>query len=102
MFFPTTPEEYSRQAETLLSAETIDVPPAFKHNARRFLYYQLYRTSLPFDAFLEEDGVWPGYVRIKDLEYTAFDPQNASAKGANILKTIMDGILNDQEYLLNE
>ncbi len=102
VFFPTTPEEYTRQAEAFLSAETIDVPPDFKHNARRFLYYQLYRTSLPFDAFLEEDGVWPGYVRVKDLEYSAFDPQNASAKGANILKTIVNGILNDQEFLLDE
>jgi hypothetical protein len=97
VFFPPTPQEFLQQAETFLSAGTIEIPAEFRRNARRFLYYQLYRTSLPFDEFLEDDGVWQGYVRVKDLDYRAFDPQNAP-----VLKTVVDGILNGSEFLLDE
>jgi hypothetical protein len=107
VFFPGSPEEYQRQAETFLAMEEIEVPSEFKRNARRFLYYQLYRTSLPFDSFLEEDGIWQGYVRVKDLEYSAFDPQHTDARAAGtqssrVLKAIVDGILNGEEFLLDE
>jgi hypothetical protein len=102
VFFPSSPEDFQRQANEFLAAEKIVVPAVFKANARRFLYYQLYRTSLPFDAFLEDDGIWQGYVRIKDLEFSAFDPQNSSAKGSRVLQIIVDGILNGQEFLFDE
>jgi hypothetical protein len=96
VFFQPDPESYRRQAEEFLAAEQITVPEEFCRNARRFLYYQLYRTSLPFDEFIEEDGVWKGYVRIKDLDYSSFDPLNAP-----ILKTVVDGILEGKAFLLD-
>ncbi len=95
VFFPETPQAYRAQADAFLAAEAIPVPPEFRRNARRFLYYQLYKTSLPFDSFLEEDGVWQGYVKLKDLPYTAFDPRNAE-----ILRVIVDGILNATPFLI--
>jgi hypothetical protein len=97
VFFPTTQSAFRQQAEDFLTAEAIDVPQEFRRNARRFLYYQLYRTSLPFDAFIEDDRIWNGYVQIKDLDYSAFDPKNAP-----VLQTIVDGILNGKEFLLDE
>ncbi len=97
VYFPASPAEYRRQAEELLAAEQVSAPPEFRENARRFLYYQLYKTSLPFNDLLEEDGVWPGYVRFKDLAYTAFDPRHSV-----VLKTIVDGILEDRPFLLEE
>jgi hypothetical protein len=97
VFFPQSPEEYCQQAEAFLAAEKVTVPAEFKRNARRFLYYQLYRTSLPFDAFIEEDGIWPGYVKVKALDISAFDPQRSP-----VLKTIVDGILRGEEFLLDE
>jgi hypothetical protein len=97
VFFPQSTEEYRRQAETFLAAEKIKIPAEFKRNARRFLYFQLYRTSLPLDAFIEEDGVWPGYVRVKHLEVSAFDPRQSP-----VLRTIVDGVLRGEEFLLNE
>jgi hypothetical protein len=97
VFFPETTAEYRQTAESFLAAEKITVPPAFQHNARRFLYYQLYRTSLPFDAFLEEDGIWQGYVRIKPLDARAFDPAQSA-----LLKTIVNGILHGTEFLIEE
>lgn len=95
VFFPATPEGYRTQAEQFLTAESIEVPPEFRRNARRFLYYQLYKTSLPFSAFLEEDGVWQGYVKLKDLPYTAFDPQNSET-----MRVIVNGILNETPFLI--
>lgn len=97
VFLPPTIEAFRQQAEEFLAAETIQVPEEFRQNARRFLYYQLYRTSLPFDAFLEEDHVWQGYVCFKDLDYRAFDPQRST-----VLKTIVNGILSGEEFLLEE
>ena len=61
VFFPATPEEFRQHAEDFLAAAEISIPPEFKRNARRFLYYQLYRSSLPFTDFLQEDGIWPGF-----------------------------------------
>lgn len=97
VFFPQTIQAFREQADQFLAAKKIETPDLFRRNARRFLYYQLYRTSMPFDAFLEEDGVWQGYVRVKDLDDRAFDPQNSS-----VLKTIVDGILHGKEFLLDE
>jgi hypothetical protein len=53
VFFPQTVDEQRSKTREFLAADSIDVPLEFKRNARRFLYYQLFRTSLPFGEFLE-------------------------------------------------
>jgi capsule polysaccharide modification protein KpsS len=50
VFLPATAEEYRRKVEDFLEAERVAVPPVFQTNARRFLYYQFYRASLPWDG----------------------------------------------------
>ncbi len=95
VFFPASQEAYRQQAERFLEPGEITVPAEFQLNARRFLYYQLYRSSLPFDDFIEEDGIWKGYVRLKKLDYRAFDPQNHPT-----LRVVADGILKGKEFLL--
>jgi hypothetical protein len=97
VFFPDTAEEYCQMAERFLRAGQIDIPAEFQRNARRFLYYQLYRTSLPFSDFLADDNVWQGYVRVKDVPLRAFHPDNSP-----VLRTIVDGILQGKEFLLPE
>ena len=67
VFFPQTVAEQRSKMEEFLAAETIDVPPEFKRNARRFLYYQLFRTSLPFGDFLEP-SVRTTQTRLKSFE----------------------------------
>ena len=94
-FFPPTLEEYNHKLEELLSAKTIAVPPELKINARRFLYYQLYVTSLPFDAFIEEDGVWKGYVKLKEFPVEALHPDRSAT-----LKAVYDGIVNNGDFEL--
>src|SRR5690606_2303551 len=53
VFFPQSVVDLRKKMEEFLSAENIEVPAEFKRNARRFLYYQLFRTSQPFGNFLE-------------------------------------------------
>jgi hypothetical protein len=96
VFFPSTPLQFQQQLSAFLDSESISVPPEFKRNARRFLYYQLYCSSLPFSDFLEEDGIWPGFVRLKK-----FPLQSLSPEASPTFKAIMDGIFHQGDFLLS-
>jgi hypothetical protein len=76
VFFPQSPEEYYEQATRMLQAEKIEVPEAFTDNARRFLYYQFFRASLPFDEFLEETDQ-PGFVKLREFSWEKLLPSNS-------------------------
>jgi hypothetical protein len=97
VFFPATVEDYRQQAEAFLNIERIDTPFEFRRNARRFLYYQLYRSSLPFGEFLEEDGAWPGFVRLRHFSWRWLTPEQSPA-----MRAIVDGILVGKPFLLEE
>lgn len=95
VFLPSSPEEFHRLAEDFLQAKTIDVPPEFQQNARTFLYFQLYKTSLPFDSLLEPD-LTPGFVRFKaGAGWQDFLPERSPSIAA-----LVDGILHDGSFLL--
>lgn len=94
VFFPQTPEDVRRTMEEFLQAEKIPVPPEFQRNARRFLYYQLFRTSLPFGDFLEPS------VRTTQARLKPFKPQALLA--ADAVQAILDGLLADGDFLLKE
>jgi hypothetical protein len=97
VFFPSSIEEYLQKSEELLLADQIQVPQEFGENARRFLYYQVFRTSLPFDEFLEADKVWKGFVALKPFSWQALLPENSST-----IRVVVDGILRDQPFLVAE
>ena len=82
--------------EAFLAAEKIDVPASFLRNARRFLYYQLFRTSLPFGDFLER-GILPVNARLKSFDPSALLPENSPAVGA-----VTKGLLENGDFLLEE
>ncbi len=96
VFFPPTPEGYREQAEAFLQADQVDAPPEYRLNARRFLYFHLYRASLPFEDFLENQER-PGFVRLKEFSWEKLSPQQSPT-----LSTIVDGILNGRPFLLPE
>ena len=101
VFFPPTQHDYRRQAEDFLTTSTIDIPPEFRRNARRFLYYQLFRSSLPFDEFLEDDGIWHGFVRLRPLPGgKLFPPDKLSAQQSPALDAIIEGLLHGGNFLL--
>jgi hypothetical protein len=97
VFLPSTPEDHRRKAEDFLAADKVKVPEEYRRNARRFLYFQLYRTALPFGDYLEDSGVWQGYVTLKD-----FQLQNLLTKNSPTLKIVVDGILNNKPFLLDK
>jgi hypothetical protein len=94
VFFPQTVEDVRRRMREFLAADTIAIPPEFKRNARRFLYYQLYRTSLPFGDFLEPS------VRTTQTKLKSFELDDLLKSES--IKAILDGVLNDGDFLLKE
>jgi hypothetical protein len=97
VLLPRSREDYLQQFEAFLAAPEVQAPPHYSHNARRFLYYQLYYSSLPFDAYLEEDGIWPGYVRLKDFDWQQLLPENSPA-----LHAIAEGLTGRGNFMLKE
>jgi hypothetical protein len=80
--------------QELLNAQTIEVPAEFRRNARRFLYYQLFRTSLPFGDFLEP-SVRTTQARLKSFEFS-------SLLATPAIKAILNGLLEDGDFLITE
>jgi hypothetical protein len=96
VFFPTSVDEFRSQAEEFLSVDKVGIPPEFQRNARRFLYYQLFRTSLPFDRYLTT-SYHPSFTHFEDFSISDLHPENSPAIGA-----ILDGILHNGDFLLPE
>jgi hypothetical protein len=89
VYLPETPAEYLQMAQEFLSAENIDLPDEFRRNARRFLYYQLYRSSLGFEEYLRE-ARRKGYVQLKSFGWQSLLPENSPT-----LKVLVEGIAGD-------
>jgi hypothetical protein len=94
VFYPDSITEYEDQLYSFLTADEIHLPAQFYENARRFLYYQLYRASLPFDEFLS-DHPTPGYVQLKRFSWKRLLPG-----GSAVVDCVVNGILNGDEFVL--
>ncbi len=95
VFLPENREEYLEMLEAFLHVESVEPSVEHRSNARKFLYYQLFCSSLPFDAFLEEDRVWRGYVRLKPFTVTELSPESSQT-----IRVLLDGILAGKPFLL--
>ena len=95
--FPANRKAYDQTLQDFLNAKNLSALPEHKINARRFLYYQLYRSSLVFDAFLEQDKYWQGYVMLKDFDWQSLLPENSPA-----IQTFLDGMLANGNFMLKE
>jgi hypothetical protein len=97
VYFPQTPEEYRRQAENFLSTENmVEIPEEYLINARRFMYFQQFKASLPFDRYLEEHTN-PGYVRLKPFSWRQLKVENSST-----MQALVDGIIHEQPFQMGE
>jgi hypothetical protein len=94
VFFPQTVDGVRRKMKEFLEAEKVGVPPEFRRNARRFLYYQLFRTSLPFGEFLEPS------VRTTQTQLMPFTLEQLLKSDA--VKVILDGVLEGGDFLMKE
>ncbi len=96
VFLPQSAQEFRHMADQFLNDESIDIPPDFHRNARRFLYFQLYRISLPFEAFLQT-GARPGFVRMQNFTWDQLLSQNSPS-----IKTLVGGVLENKPFMLEE
>jgi hypothetical protein len=94
VFFPQIAEDVRRRMEEFLAVEKIEVPVEFKRNARRFLYYQLFRTSLPFGDFLEPS------VRTTQTRLKIF--RLIDLVESETIKVILEGVLEGGDFLLKD
>lgn len=96
VFFPQTPEAYHKMASEFLAAEGIEVPAVFLRNARRVLYWQLFRTALPFGSFISAHPT-PGYVQLKRFSWRELLTSHSTT-----MRVLADGILNGAQFILPE
>lgn len=96
VFFAQSTDEFERLAEAMLTLEKIEVPPDFQRNARRFLYYQLYRASLPFGDYLQA-AKRPGFVQLREFGW-----QDLLAERSPTLRTILSGFQGKGDFLLSD
>ncbi len=92
-FFPKDRQEYLTTLDKFLRSEEMPVPDEFIRNARRFLYAQLFLTSLPFGEYVKEDGVWNGYVTLRDFAPEALLPERSET-----IQILTEGILRGSEF----
>lgn len=91
VFFPRDRAAYAAKFEELLQEEAINHPREFVENARHFLYYELFRSSLDLSEFLEPYPRAKGMVRLRK-----FDPQRLLNSQA--LAVISQGILEGESF----
>ncbi len=96
VFFPQSVDAYLEKFKEFLNTENIEVPAEFKRNARRFLYYQLYFSSLPFGEYLET-GVRTSHALLQNFALEKLSPEASPS-----IAVILDGVLNNGNFLLEE
>jgi hypothetical protein len=93
---PVSQADYKKKLESLLLGDAKPVPVEFTRNARRFLYKQLFMSSLPFEQFLDTDLYWKGYVTLK----TNVTPQVLSSANSETMQVILEGITHQTPFEL--
>jgi len=96
VFFPQSIDEQRTMLRRFLGADRVEAPPEHVRNARRFLYYQLFRASLPFGEFLEP-SVRTTQTRLKKFQLDLLSPVNSPA-----MEAISRGLLEGGDFLLKE
>jgi len=94
VFFPQTIEDVRSKMKEFLESASIDIPLEFKRNARRFLYYQLFRTSLPFGKFLEP-SVRATQTRLKSFALS-------DLVSSESVKAVKDGVFEGWDFLVTD
>jgi hypothetical protein len=97
VFFPQSIGDYQDKAEEFLAALELETPREFIHNSRRFLYYQLFKTSLPFDEYLEAHPKTPGFVRLRSFHWQRLTPEVSPT-----VRVLLDGILLGKPFVLED
>ena len=95
VIFPPGVAEFEQQAEALLDdpQASLAALPEYQRNARRFLYYQLYKTSLGLDRYIEESHR-PGFIQLRRFAWRDLLPKKSPALGL-----ITQGVLEGKPFI---
>jgi hypothetical protein len=96
VFFPQERVEYQDVARKFLNTRDIEIPLEFQRNARRVLYWQLFRAALPLDRFISAHPT-PGYVQLRKFSWRDLLVENSVT-----MNLLVDGILRDAPFLMPE
>jgi hypothetical protein len=97
VYFPQTQQDYLQKLEELLGVSAVEAPEAHRRNARRFLFYQLFKASLPFSDFLEPSTVMPGFVTLRRFHWQRLTPDLSP-----VMHIILEGVLHGKAFLIDE
>ena len=96
IYFPKNTREYEKKLNEFLKADSIELPEEFVKNARIFLYYQLFKTSIPFGEFVKPHKL-QGYVFLKN-----FSVNKLSIEKSQTIRTIYESVINNPTFLYEE
>ena len=97
VYYPRSKKEYFQLLVKFLRADAVDHPPEFQENARRMLFCQLFAVSLPFGDFLSEDGVWKGYIRLRNFMVEQLSPEESPT-----IHVLLQGILQNKPFIMEK
>jgi hypothetical protein len=97
VYFPKTRAAYLKKLDEFLIVKKVKALPVHRIQARRFLYYQLFRTSLLFDKYLERDGIWRGFVKLTD-----FQPDELRTEYSETMRVLTGGFIDGKPFLTRE
>ena len=90
---PAKREDYSGKLAGWLAADQIEQNENYRENARKFLYFELYRSSLDFSSYLIPDKTLAGFVSLSH-----FDPEQLLEDPNGVLSVLRNGILNGTPF----
>jgi hypothetical protein len=93
--YPENSIEYKRILDQWLIDQEIEIPSNFLANARKFLFFQLYKSSLPFSKYIETHKL-PGYVFFRNFEISQLNNKNLDT-----IPTILKGIEEQGSFLID-
>jgi len=96
VFFPSSQAAYLAQCEQFLAADKFEAPPEHRRQARRFLYYHVFRVSLPFNDYLEPAGI-PGFVFFRPFIWSKL-----SAEKSATTRAILGGLFEGKQFELDD
>jgi hypothetical protein len=94
VFYPSSLAEYLKMAAEFLNAGKVEQRAEFVSEARRVLYFQLFRTALPFADYLQAHDRM-GYVHLRSFPPEALLPHVSPA-----LRAIHGGVVNGEPFLV--
>ena len=96
VYFPDSQNGFCELVRSFLVEDEVVLPSIFQKNARNFLFYQLYRTSIPLDEYIESIPR-QGYVKFKRFRWDKLSPKYSTA-----FSIINDGIVKNTPFLIPE